>query len=496
MSKDTGRLADRIMDDMTIIYIIAPIIIFIFGWTKIIYSIVAFIIFGYFYIEMKKNLCNASGNLITRDTILFWSKIGIVVFLWVYVSGIGGFTFQNSDFWGRNPIYRDLCDYKWPVIYDLSQQSDYVKNITGDSTVAFSYYFAWWLAPALISKIFMLGEMGRSIVLFIWAILGVFLVAYNLYALVNKLTLKIITVFIFFSGLDVVGFYIIKNTIPFMEHIEWWSKNFQYSSNTTLLFWVFNQAIPVWLITVLLMRLDDNKNTVALSSLAFAYSPWATIGIVPIALYTVFQNKKIKKSITFTNISIPTIMIVFFGFFYAVSSGSSGKNGFIWELHPGEEKAVLIRYFMFILLEALIFFIVMGKKAKKYKFYYVILFELILLPGYQLIQYSFLLRGSIPALFILMVYIIMFFNESDESIKRRKEILIILLIIGAITPMTEMSRSLNKTANNSNESIVQESVYSFGAIKSMDENRIKTIKDQFFIYNYEDSFFFKFIAKN
>ena len=36
-------------------------------------------------------------------------------------------------------------------------------------------------------------------------------------------------------------------------HIEWWARFYQFSSFTTQLFWVFNQAVPAWIATLLVL---------------------------------------------------------------------------------------------------------------------------------------------------------------------------------------------------------------------------------------------------
>ena len=155
------------------------------------------------------------------------------------MSGIGSFVYQNWDFKVRNPIYRDLCDYQWPVVYDLSKQSDAVQAVAGSETVAFSYYLTYWLPPALVSKILGLNEQGRNLILYFYSLLGIFLVVYNLCRYFKKTSYLILAVFIFFSGMDVIGFlcrhaYSVMNQIQWggdfnhfseiiFRHMEWWS---------------------------------------------------------------------------------------------------------------------------------------------------------------------------------------------------------------------------------------------------------------------------------
>lgn len=46
------------------------------------------------------------------------------------------------------------------------------------------------------------------------------------------------------------------------EHIDFWCGIAQYSSMSTLLFWVFNQAIYAWLILCIILAQKDNRHIV------------------------------------------------------------------------------------------------------------------------------------------------------------------------------------------------------------------------------------------
>lgn len=187
-------------------------------------------------------------NFFDKRYLNFWIIVLAVVAVWVYLSGIGSFVFQNGDYWVRNPIFRDLSTYQYPVIYDLSKESEAVQRICGSERVAFSYYFCWWLPVSYASKLFGLSETARNVLLYLWAVLGILATVYLICRKIGKCTYIVPVVLIVFSGLDIVP-WLLKNNIfsnlPWTTHIEWWAGYFQYSSNTTQLFWVFNQSIPI-----------------------------------------------------------------------------------------------------------------------------------------------------------------------------------------------------------------------------------------------------------
>ena len=489
--------ADKTVILISLLYIVLPIIIFCYGWLKVILAIPISLIFIYFIYKSFVSITSEDVRMIKRDSIWFWIVTLMMAAIWVYLSGIGGMTYQNADFWARNPTYRDLCNYSWPMIFDLSEQPEHVQTIVGSTgTVAFSYYFSWWLLPASISKILGMGELGRNIALYIYSVVGILCVIYGLLRYFRKISYVIPLVFIFFSGLDLIGFWLKNATLPELgAHIEWWSLCFQLSSNTTLLFWVFNQAIPVWIITILMMQ-TNNANGIGMASLSFAYSPWATFGIVPIALGKCIEKDRKKAWKTFkeffsaANILVSITMLIVYGLFYTCGIGGKGETGFILALFSPPIK-ILILLIAFLFLEVIIFYLIMGKAIVKKDCYVIVLAEFLIFPLFRVIHYNWLIRGLIPASFILMIYCIGFLLEKskDKEFKLRKAILIAVLIIGSFTPLSEMVRTFKRGP------ILQESVYSFGKMQTTNEDIIKEIQDQHFKYDYTESAFFMYMAK-
>lgn len=521
--------ADRWLTLCSALYLTAPAALFALGWLRPIVAFPAAFLFLYFtrLLTQSVDLSPSEGEGSAR---WFWVSTVVLVVLWVLLSGIGGFAFQNSDFMARNPMYRDLCDRPWPVIYDLSQGSEAARRILGSGTAAFAYYFSWWLPPALVSKVLSLGQTGRDICLALWAALGLLLTVHHLTRYLGRRSFLISVLFILFSGLDAAGFYLARGYIPFQEHMEWWGRSFQFSANTTQLFWVFNQSIGTWLIMALLLRLRDGKNVLALGSLTFAYSPWAAMGILPIALNAVLaRGRRLRDTLTPQNLLVPMAMLLVYGVFYLGSSGMGiSRTG--WTLPWWTWGPHWIRYAQFVLLEFGLYFILMGPSIRTYPFYWVVLTELLLLPMYRIISVDFIMRASIPALFCLMVYVLKFLLE-ERGRWEQKALLALALLIGAWTPMTEINRSvlwttLHHMANGflgpgaedlyrfagvreerpravmravveriAQSPILKDQVYSFGEAKIADRGWLNGIKTHFLMYDYENSIFFKYLAR-
>ena len=315
--------------------------------------------------------------------------------------------------------------------------------------------------------------------------MGLLILLAQIKRIIGRSSYLSLLVLIFFSGMDCIPYLVFHGKMPFTEHIEWWDGIFQYSSNTTQLFWVFNQAIPVWILVCLFLQLQNEKYRAAIASLIFAYSPWAVFGIIPYVLFSIIKEKApIKEWINPINVGVPSLMLLVFGSFFA--SGNGGYGLILWEYRT-ELLIVLIQYVMFVIIEFLLLFTVMGKKACKYKYYWVTLFVLLIYPLLYIRDENFVMRSSIPALFILMLYVLKYLNEEKKDFNYL--LLVLFLLIGAVTPTTEISRAIVYGKH------IEDSVHSFDRIETEDSATIEKIRDQFFTYDMDEKFFYKYLGK-
>lgn len=476
---------------LSLFYLFLPIFLFFFGWLRLPFAVLLFFLFLWLFCRISQNLCVKGRGVNFKTRPEYWITLCVVVFIWVLFSGIGGFSFQNTDFYVRNPIYRDLVNQPWPVFFDFSTQREAVQAVLGSDTVAFVYYFCFWLPPALLSKLFAGKELFANIFLLAWAYLGVMLVLYQIHRYLKRCSWIIPGIFIFFSGFDAVGYRIASGDFELGTHLEWWSTYFQYSSNTTVLYWVFNQAIPVWLIVTLLLNLRGNGSGAGLSALAFGYSPFATFGMIPLAVYSIFREKRDwKKAVTWDNALIPLTMLLVFGSFYLSNPGSLSVNGWIFEYY--EVGDLLPAYVLFLVLEIGIYVLILGKCLKKYSYLWVALAELVLIPMYKMtIANDFAMRASMPALLILSICLTRYLLEQRGIWKRWA--IGLLLVLAAVTPLSELHRSVSNTVKHQAEPV--EWVYSFQDFAMDNENILEICRQQFFAYHPEESFFFHYLGK-
>ena len=94
------------------IYMILPIIIFILGFIKNIYSIpmtIGLLIILFF---LYKQIKNENEIFIETKSVI---SIFIAITILCILAGQGNFFYQSNDYNARNAIFRDLIQNKWPV---------------------------------------------------------------------------------------------------------------------------------------------------------------------------------------------------------------------------------------------------------------------------------------------------------------------------------------------------------------------------------------------
>ena len=302
---------------------------------------------------------------------------------------------------------------------------------------------------------------------------------------------------IFFSGLDCI---LNRTNIFNLSHIERFFSVIQYSSNTTLLYWVFNQTLPIWLITLLIMNFKKISSILFIGCLSFCYSPFATFGMIPICIgYCLIKRTNKEKILEFIKNNIPYLELLFtfifliiFGSFYLSSTKNITVNNFTWIAQQLPFVNFIFIYTAFVITEFLFYIVIIHNKYKKNLIYKIVLFELLLFPLYCLTPANdYCMRGSIPALFILMILII---NYLEDKKSKNKKILILFLLLGSITSIHEIGRSIYNTYTlKPHEYIAEHEIKSIG--NPVDERGLILCNEQFYSKEYEDTFFFKYLSK-
>lgn len=502
-----GKKLDRIMYDAAILYIAIPVLIFLLGWTRPAVYIPAGAIFLISLFFLMRNRPEAIDFRIGRKQILLAAGCILILAAWLYFSGIGGFSFQNSDYTYRNAIFRDLIEKKWPVTYTF-ETSD-ATNLSGVNALPHHammvYYIAFWLPASLAGKLF--GWYGANAFLFFWTFAGLLLVVYFLFRTLRRISIRSVLILIFFSGLDVLGYlWASGGVLPGLtDHIEWWSGYYQYSSDTTLLYWVFNQTIVFWLTMLLLMNIKNSKSLFFLYSLLLLYGPFPFLGMLPFVLWKAYQGFPLKaenpgrnpfarfliwfgagvrRALSFENIAggITVLAIVYLYFQSNVSGGRKMGISQVYSSYP-----------VFLLFEAGLYLVFLSVVYFRKPVFWICAASFLLIPLYQVgVGQDFCMRVSIPALFAMQLMIqkeLLGKDKVERSALTRHDrrllavILTVMLVIGSVVPVQEMSRSIWYTAHGTTWS---------DSLKSLQKAGVSSTN---FVGTTDGNFFYRYMAR-
>ncbi|MBQ8095002.1 MAG: hypothetical protein IJ242_15730 [Clostridia bacterium] len=374
--------------------------------------------------------------------------------LWTALSGIGGFFYQNDDFYGRNAIFHDLLNYHWPVHFPGTEY-------------ALTYYIGYWMVPSLLGKItsYLIGGQ------YLWELANIFLYLETVWFLflifLLFLTLLDITktvsacffllVFVMFSGMDGLACYFLGD---WTDQIEWWAQTWQFSSFTTCLFWVFNQAVPAWLATLLLLTDIDNVSAYALiglSVLPFAPLPLTGLAVLCIGLFilkaarSLVSGRQTEFKKTVTSVLSPCNLLSIIGsipvLFYLLSNESTKEAPFRFDLflYAYSLQESLLRLMWFSLVEWAIYALLLIPACRHSSLFLLCSAELVFVPMFRVgYNMDFSMRASIPALLVLCVLCsrqIRNFCITHSKVQKVCTILLVIaMLIGAITPLLEFER--------------------------------------------------------
>lgn len=506
-------------------FLALPVLVWCFGWLKVPYAILvaALLIVGMMLIwrQTGKDALRSTNINISIPLVI---AIMVAVLVWCVLGGQGGFLYQSSDWNARNAVLRDLVLYDWPVAYENGN--------------ALCYYFGFWLVPALVGKLCVALGFGASavwtaanIALLFWTMAGV-LIALTLFLLIvkrsdSKTIIMAVLIFVFFSGMDIVGLLltsnpsVIETRLCEKVHIEWWARFYQFSSFTTQLFWVFNQAVPAWIATLLVLSTSRTSNDIFVGTLSAFLCPLPTMGLLFIGVAKFIGELKaegvrrtIKAIFSLQNLIalIPLIAISMFLMLSqraTLATTASGESTLLFHTFIGGFTLIrILQLGLFFMLECGILLLLLLPSERKNPYWWG---ALILLMVANVVRMGpspdFSMRASIPGLMVLAVMVTKrLLNRDLQSYyqwlrERRKKpvdsvvakahskaigvILVICLVVGAVTPLVEIARGPVKMIE------MQQIPAPCDEVKTLSEG----LDANFVTPNYRDSFFAQTIGK-
>lgn len=479
------------LKNASILYLSISVICFLLLWCRwyvSLISIICTVFIAYRFIVCENK--NKESIYIDKKWI---AVILLVILSWCILGGQGGFYYQSPDWSARNAIFRKMIFSETPVFFSEGY--------------FLCYYIGHWMVPNVIGKILIrLGASAEmvwsisNICLLIYTMIGVtlafFLVISFLKRNKKRDLILLLSIFILFSGLDIVG-YLIRSTYTTVQsfvpyHIEWWNDYPQFSSNTTQLFWVFNQAVPAWVTTMLFIDSDNIKKDGFIGTMLLLFSPLPIFGCAVLVFGKIIQKYILRKKIksffkdlfTVDNmLSFLIILPIIASYILANTRISQGE--FTSTVAEVNFFAVILSYALFLMLECGIYLIFVYKEYKRSYLFYTVLCALPIIGCISLGNtYDFQMRASIPLLFVLMVMVMdVLLKGMDERGKKnayKMTFLIIVLLIGSITPLIEFYRGIDYVITHPGEPLVYEAELSDSSTNFVAPNYYETVFGQYF----------------
>ncbi len=535
--------------------LLLPSLIFVIGFLKWYIGIPVAVLLAVAYVFAIKNTQDEADKTLTLPLSWLFLLLGAVT-LWCFFGGLGNLWAQSQDWSARNAIFRDLIRFEWPVVY---QRKD----------AALVYYIGYWLPAALCGKgvLALTGDLTTAfffgnLALLAWSVFCVLIVVLMVLLFVDvakkwQIAVAVAT-FILFSGVDLLGTLyncmIKPEWFPF--HLEWWTE-YQFSSMTTALNWVFNQSVVAWMATICFLFEKRVRNYAFLIICALSSSPLPAVGLgvymVGYAVYLLWQSVREGKTAAFLhdvltpqNV-IPTVTLLPIYFLYyktnlAVNVGHAATEvpkrdwwgiAAVFALAvaitvmamilkrkklPCSKKlfitllAVLsftlivmlvrpdvhIRYLLFLFFEAFIFLILIFGDHENDVLFYLTWGIAALCPLIHVgTAADFCMRASIPVVFMIMIFCIRYLLDHKELLLKKgggvKRAVYLALIVVLLMGVTTPAMEFIRGVRD----------FSFGQrafdwTYTMDQiftGSLEGTDRNFIASNYREHFFFSHLAK-
>lgn len=304
----------NVFDCCALLYLYIPIIVFSLTWLNLLVGIPVAIICSYFVwtSAVQSVLFKVKWRRIWP---YFVVTVGVII-CWALLSGLGGFFAQSYDWQKHNLLLKGFIDKPWPVHYVYHGKSGVV-----------SYYIAEYLLPGLVGKI--AGFNAAQFFLLCWMVLGLILLVISIYKWVGVQKGWILLLIIFSLILFTPFIYPLNGIYASWQPAdtkimgdigEWYSKGLklQYSSNISLLRFVFPQFVPVALsVSLWLQKRKQYQMWGILLAPIVLYSTFTFLGLaaamVLLAMWDLLKDKRTfhwQRVLSVSNLLAIVVMIV------------------------------------------------------------------------------------------------------------------------------------------------------------------------------------------
>ena len=398
----------------------------------------------------------------------------LIALAWVMVTGAGGvFDVQNHHWYKHQAIFLDLSRGNWPVFLPTwtPDLSVYLSGEVNQPGSLLRYYLGYYIVPGLVGKWFGPATLNVAVPLWTWCGVGLMLLLFTRCHRGWRVLAAAI-VLVLFSGMDLVSEILLEGMEWLEIEFAWegwpefriglnrldgiWQKDVRvmYLSQMYGLMLIPQHFIAGGLCALLIVQLRRCGRFLAVSGVVLAvatfWSPFIAIGLLPLAAVLLIENG-LRPFLRWQNLLFAVSLAALI-FFYLSSGTGDIDRGWIWQIHssdlPNLTRVLPILYLSeFVILAVLL--VLLNPRLRRDLLFIASLATLLLLPMYSYGYHNDLvLRGQIPALFLLSYYCASLFGERsiDKTARWAKRnwvlvgTLVAVLSIGAFSPIFELVR--------------------------------------------------------
>jgi hypothetical protein len=432
------------LDRLAIGYLTLPLFIFLIGWFDWWAASLLVACSVYALRPLYLNWGAPARAALTSRQLVLAVLIGCA---WSVLGGTDHVFYANLDWHVRDAVLHDLVASPWPVGYGLLEGRETMLRAP----------LGYYLPAALVGKVTSLPF--AHVALLAWTATGAVLFLLQIISLVeNKPRAQLLAaaVVVLFSGADIVGSLLnegprFRTTWELPTHLEWWAGSYQYSSMTTQLFWVPNHAFGGWLIVGLLYRCglasDLELLLPFLLAAAALWSPLSALGLVPFvgwrAAEHIFKGHSLK-SLRPQN-WLPALMVgVAVCAYLTMATGTVPKGSSVAGWASDDAMMSLLRQLQFFVWEAGLIGLAVALIRPSIELFMAMAVLAVLPAVYLGPNNDLVMRASIPALTVLAIsaFKALLDERPQPKVLRKKVFLAVLLLVGAMTPISEISRAM------------------------------------------------------
>ena len=504
---------DPIINRITLLYGIVPIVIFFLGWLRPLYAIPVSLVLVYSAFVYANRIDGKTAAVPLRVNWFKTILVAFVALIWVYCSGIGGYTNQQWDHNVRNAVFHDLLAFDWPVQYDFPANY-HLEDLAGKHS-SLNYYFTYWLPAAGVGKL--LGDPAANAFLLAWTYGGILLSLYYLNRLFSfTYPLVSLGLFMLWSNFDLLTYLLTHRVLSSTAFFSGFPHFQFYTSFTGDLYNPFNQAVPAWVFTLYVLN-TGKKLQIFPVVILLAYSPFAFVGLALAhglyALTVSYQtNGKIQPVLTEIgqalwrpeSLGTLTILVVY-GLFYQAHTGTVQNTAF-WKLHAAHDLRLdtfsVLSYLAAFFSEVGIYLLFVYTLAKQtyttYKTWFWLIFGgLLVLPLWVVGAFSDLTtRASIPFLTVLFIITLRALIELHETRSRRTLFYTVLLVflLSVHIPVTSLIQSVSFTG----KPVFRDAIGSLANPRfdeSNDPENLLSSLPNYYSHDPQHYFFYRYLAR-